>query len=196
MSARDQPPTGPPLLLVRDRKAWRSWLARYGHRVREVWLVQFRKGAAGTAVRYEEALDEALCHGWIDSLVRRLDGERYLRKFTPRTNPRQWSARNARRMDRLIAGGLATKAGIAVAGYRRSPGATLEPVRFSESFPVDLARGLRRNRKAWAYFESLPPSHRRRYVGWVTSAKRPETRLKRLAEAERLLQRGERLGLK
>lgn len=196
MSAHGKPAPDPQLLLVRDRRSWRSWLARNGRRVREVWLVQFRKGAPGTAVRYEEALDEALCHGWIDSLVRRLDGERYLRKFTPRTNPRQWSARNVLRMDRLIAEGLATKAGIAVAGYRRAPGATIETVRFSESFPVDLARRLRRNRKAWAHFESLPPSHRRRYVGWVTSAKRAETRLRRLAEAERLLERGERLGLK
>lgn len=187
---------GGPALVMRNRREWRRWLARNGKRQKEIWLVQFRKGSPGTAVAYDDALDEALCFGWIDSLVKRIDGDRYARKFTRRTNPLTWSALNRKRMKRLIAEGRVTRAGLAVAGYRNAPKRVEQRSHIPERLPPALAAVIRQDTRAWSAFRALAPSHRRAYIGWVTSAKREETRLRRLAEAVRVLARGEKLGLK
>ena len=182
--------------MVRDRRAWRRWLARNGKRKKEIWLVQFRKGSPGTAVAYDDALDEALCFGWIDSLVKRIDRDRYARKFTRRTNPLAWSALNRKRMERLIAEGRVTRAGLAVAGYRNAPQPVEPRPSIPDRFPPALAAVIRQDPRAWSAFRALAPSHRRAYIGWVTGAKREETRLRRLTEAVRVLACGEKLGLK
>jgi len=190
----------PRLLRVESREAWRAWLDANRGSAREVWLVFFKAHTGRPSVAYEDAVEEALCVGWIDSLVKRLDEERYARKFTPRNPGSEWSATNVRRVAKLVREGRMTTAGMALvtfpvaemAGVVRPPaGQRPEP-----ALAPDLERTLRRNRKAWSTFEALAPSHRRNYVRWIMAGKREETRRRRLAEAIGLLAEGKKLGLK
>jgi uncharacterized protein YdeI (YjbR/CyaY-like superfamily) len=157
-------------------------------------LVFHKRHTGRPSVDYHNAVDEALCVGWIDSLVKRLDDERYARKFTPRKPDSQWSTTNRRRYAVLKAEGL-----LAPAGLKRAPtaGSSYSPrPSATAALPRYLERALRSNRSAWKYFEQLAPSHRRNYIGWIDSAKRPETKEKRLREAVSLLEAGRKLGLK
>ncbi len=155
----------------------------------------FHKRHTGTpAVAYDDAVDEALCFGWIDSLVRRLDDERYARKFTPRKPDSVWSAANRRRYAALQAGGS-----LAAAGRARAPAERVAapPARRTiEKVPPYIERALQARAPAWRTFERLPPGERRRYLGWIDSAKRQETKDRRLREAVQRLAAGRKLGLK
>ncbi|HEY3451042.1 MAG TPA: YdeI/OmpD-associated family protein [Myxococcales bacterium] len=186
-------------LEVKSRSAWRRSLKSHHADEREIWLVFHKVGSAKRTFVYAEALDEALCWGWIDSLVKRLDDERYAQKFTPRSNPKRWSPTNLARVRELIAGGELMDCGLAAIApevlARIRDG---KPVarRVAAKMPAELQALLAADAKARAFFESLPPSARRGFMGWVGQAKRSETRQKRAQEAARLLASGRRLGLK
>jgi uncharacterized protein YdeI (YjbR/CyaY-like superfamily) len=179
---------------VRTAGAWRRWLAKHHATASEIWLV-FHKTHSGTAsIPYEEAVDEALCFGWVDSLIKRLDADRYARKFTPRKAGSAWSPSNRRRYARLEAAGR-----LAAAGVKRPPTsriATPGPLPDVSKMPADVTKALKAAPKAWTHFQSLAPSHRRRYLLWIVMAKQKDTRQRRLREAVRLLLRGENLGLR
>ena len=181
-------------LNVRSAAAWRRWLTTHHATASEVWLV-FHKAHTGKAsIPYEEAVDEALCFGWVDSLIKRLDDDRYARKFTPRKADSAWSPSNRRRYAKLKAAGRLT-----AAGRTRAPTARVAtPGRLPDvsKVPPDVAKALAAEPKAWTYFQSLAPSHRRRYLLWIVMAKQEETRQRRLREAVRLLLRGKALGLR
>lgn len=191
------------LLEVTDDAAWRAWLERRHDSADGAWLV-FYKGHTGKArLTYEEALEEALCWGWIDSLVKRVDATRYARKFTPRKPGSRWSASNRRRVARLVREGRMTPAGMAKVSF--SVGAEDDATAVEDEeraarhrvvLDAALERELRADAAASASFDRLAPSHRRNYVGWIMSAKRDETRRRRLAEAIGLLRAGRKLGLK
>ena len=138
--------------------------------------------------------EEALCVGWIDSLVQRLDEDRYVRKFTPRTNTSQWSESNLRRVEKLVAASRMTEAGLA----KMSPGVRPEKPASSRTLEVPgfFAEALAANKPAKKFFDQLAPSYRRNIIAWVGSAKREETRKRRLEEALSLLQQGKMLGMK
>lgn len=178
---------------VRTRAAWRAWLAKHHATASEIWLV-FHKIHTGTrSIEYEAAVEEALCFGWVDSLITRLDEDRYARKFTPRKADSAWSASNRRRYARVKAAGR-----LAAAGKKRPPtsrSAHAAPPDVS-TVPADVAEALKATPKAWTYFRSLPPSHRRRYLLWMVTAKQEATRQRRLREAVRRLVRGKELGLR
>jgi uncharacterized protein YdeI (YjbR/CyaY-like superfamily) len=178
----------------KDRKSWRAWLRANHAKSRELWLVFYKKHTGKQTLDYEAAVEEALCYGWIDSIVRRVDDEHYLRKFTPRTNERNWSPSNVKRMERLVAGKRMTQMGLAK--YKPDAAARPPASRTPLEVPAFFADALARNRAAREFFESLAPSHRRNMVGWVASAKREETRRKRLKEVMSLLRRKKKLGLK
>lgn len=187
------------LLELEDREAWRAWLGRHHETVREVWLVFWKKHTRRRCLSYEEAVQEALCFGWIDSVITRLDEDRYAQKMTPRTDRARWSESNRRRLRTLLAAGRVTEAGLAAVDPgvlasldRPEPAPRPAPPELSP----DLAAALEANPCAHGEFLRLPPSHRKRYVGWIMSAAREDTRRRRLAEAMELLARGERLGLK
>jgi uncharacterized protein YdeI (YjbR/CyaY-like superfamily) len=184
-----------PLKTVESRNIteWRKWLARHHETESEVWLIFYKQHTGMPTVSYKDALDEALCFGWIDSLVRRLDDDRYARKFTPRKADSRWSDINRKRYGELKNEGRLQPAGIDQAPTDRSYDP--RPV-LAEGVPKYIKDGLKAHPLAWQTFEKLAPSHRRRYVGWITLAKRPETRAKRLNEAVRLLAEGKQLGLK
>ncbi len=177
----------------KDRESWREWLEANGRSARAVWLVFHKKHTGRKCVAYEESVEEALCVGWIDSLVKRLDDDRYARKFTPRADSRKWSESNIKRVKRLRAAGRMTAAGLAkfapAARARAAAGEALE-------LPEFLREALAGDDRAREFFARLAPSHRRNLIGWVGSAKREATRERRLKEALDLLREGKQLGMK
>jgi uncharacterized protein YdeI (YjbR/CyaY-like superfamily) len=147
---------------------------------------------------YADALDEALCFGWIDGIIKKLDRERYARKFTPRQPAGKWSPANKRRVSRLIAGKRMAPAGLRAVETAKANGSWDKPDRpvIDGAAIEKLRRTLRGRKNALAYFDGLAPSHRKRYALWINSAKRPETRRRRIEEAAAMLERKEKLGLR
>jgi uncharacterized protein YdeI (YjbR/CyaY-like superfamily) len=176
----------------RTREQWRQWLAKHHDSEREVWLVFNKRGSGRPSVGYEDAVAEALCFGWIDSIVKRLDDARYARKFTPRNAESRWSSANRKRYADLRARGL-----LAPPGLKRAPTARSGyPPPIPKAVPRYVAEALRAEPVARAFFERLAPSYRQAYVAWIDSAKRQETKERRLREAVGLLSAGRKLGLK
>jgi uncharacterized protein YdeI (YjbR/CyaY-like superfamily) len=184
----------PQQLEFAERGQWRGWLSANHERARVVWLVFWKKHTGRVGLSYDAAVEEALCFGWIDSLVKRLDDERFLRKFTPRTDSGKWSESNLKRIEKLVASGRMTPAGLAMVDPQARP---LPPISSRPTEPPGYFReALARNAAARRTFDTLAPSYRRNYIAWVGSARREATRQRRLAEALALLERGETLGMK
>ena len=183
-------------LLVRTPARWRAWLAEHHASEPEIWLVFHKQHTGVASIDYHDALDEALCFGWVDSLVKRLDDRRFARKFTPRRAESRWSDVNRKRYAELEAAGRLKAPGIERRPGRRGSAPRPERLELPSKLPSYLQAGLRKHPTALRRFESLPLSHRRRYFAWIDSAKRPETKVRRLEEAIRLLARGKPLGLK
>ena len=177
---------------VRSRRAWRAWLARHHTSSPGVWLVFHKSHTGVKSMPYEDGVREALCFGWIDSLIKRLDEDRYALKFTPRKPSSKWSAINRRRWTELKAEGALRPAGLAAAPTANVYG----PKPTIPDLPGYIAHALKEHPKAWAFFHTLAPTYRRNFVVWIHIAKRPETREKRLRESIELLSAGKKLGLK
>ena len=153
----------------------------------------FYKAHTGVAsIAYEDAVREALCFGWIDSLVTRLDDDRYARKVTPRQPASKWSQSNRTRWAELEAAGLLRPAGLAAAPTSN----TYAPRPVIPVLPAYIARALKENARAWHCFRTLAPTHRRDFVVWIHTARRPETRARRIRESIALLAAGKKLGLR
>ena len=183
-------------LYLTNRKAWRQWLQKHHTSETEIWLISYKKHTGQPSIPYEEAVAEALCFGWIDSIVKRLDDERFAQKYTPRRAGSNWSSPNLRRMRQLILEGRMTEAGLA----KIDPALLKEEYQPSTkkqlSLPPSLEKLLRANAAAWENFLKLAPSHRRNYLAWILDAKKEETRLKRLEECIGRLKQNKKLGLK
>ncbi|MBC7933132.1 MAG: YdeI/OmpD-associated family protein [Rubrivivax sp.] len=188
----------PKYLYVADRAEWRAWLEENHARETEVWLISYKKHTGRPSVPYNDAVEEALCFGWIDSIARRLDDERYVQKYTPRKDTSNWSESNRRRLKRLVEAGKMTSAGMLKVGGGvldaplEEPGTKKKEVEVPQFFKDALMK----KRKAWDNFNGLAPSYRREYVAWVADAKREQTRARRLEEAVRLLTENKKLGMK
>ena len=178
---------------ARTRERWRNWLAKHHDSESEVWLVFKKRHTRRTSLSYDDAVEEALCFGWIDSIIKRLDDARYARKFTPRKADSRWSTANRRRYTALQARGLLAPAGLKRAPTARSGDA---PRPSAPAVPQYIEQRLRTSPDAWNHFQQLAPSYRRMYIAWIDSAKRPETKARRLHEAVGLLAAGKKLGLK
>ena len=181
-----------------DKEEWRAWLEKHHSAKNEIWLLFYKQHTGKPCVSYHDAVDEALCFGWIDSIVKRVDDERYLRKFTPRRSSSVWSEVNKRRVERLIREERMTETGLTRVREAKESGEWFKG-RAREKVlevPAFLEEALAANKKALENFNGLAPSYRRNMVGWVSSARKEETRRKRLAEVIGVLERGEKLGLK
>jgi uncharacterized protein YdeI (YjbR/CyaY-like superfamily) len=178
---------------ARTPAKWRKWLADHHDSESEVWLIFHKRHTGRTSIAYEDAVDEALCFGWIDSLIKRLDDERYARKFTPRKTDSRWSTINRQRYARLKASGRLKPAGLERPPTERAWDATRS---LPSQVPTYTQEELEKHPVALRQFERLAPSHRRRYIGWIDFAKKQETKMRRLQEAIRLLASGKTLGLK
>jgi uncharacterized protein YdeI (YjbR/CyaY-like superfamily) len=183
-------------LRVETLDRWRDWLDEHHASESEVWLVFYKQQTGVATIEYEDALDEALCFGWVDSLVKRLDDRRYARKFTPRRLDSRWSNKNRQRYATLKASGRLKPAGIKRPPTDRGYGPRPARLPMPSKLPAYIHAALSKHPAALRHFEALPPSQRRRYLGWIESAKQEETKLRRLKEAIRLLVGGKVLGLK
>lgn len=178
-----------------DRHAWRSWLEAHHASETEVWLVFLKKHTGQRSIRYQEALEEALCFGWIDGVRQRMDEDRFAQRFTPRRQPSHWSEANKRLVARLSKEGRMAPAGLSVVDFPLLDPDVSSPIRKELPSPDWLEAVLRNDPMAWANFQDLPPSHQRRYIGWISDAKREETRRRRIQEAILLLRENKRIGL-
>jgi uncharacterized protein YdeI (YjbR/CyaY-like superfamily) len=176
-------------VFAKDRAEWRRWLAKNGTRIEEIWVVFYKKATGKTGVSYDHAVEEALCFGWIDGLKKSLDEECYAFRFTPRKPKSQWSPSNLARMERLIKEGKMTPAGLKL--YRSDERRDVAPM--PTEMPGGLADRFRKQRRAWSNYEKFPPGYRRLTAGWVASAKKEETRLKRLNKLIEFSARNERM---
>jgi uncharacterized protein YdeI (YjbR/CyaY-like superfamily) len=176
---------------ARTRERWRGWLAKHHASESEVWLIFHKRHTGKPSVAYEDSVDEALCYGWIDSLIKRIDDDRYARKFTPRKADSAWSSSNVRRYAALRAGNR-----LAAPGVERSPdGKRVAVAPRPATIPAYVEDGIKRDSRAWKFFESLTPTQRRMYVGWIDEAKREETRQRRLRQVIGRLKAGRKPGL-
>jgi uncharacterized protein YdeI (YjbR/CyaY-like superfamily) len=179
-----------------DRSEWRAWLEKNHTAEKEVWLIYYKKGTGIPSPAYLETLEEALCFGWIDSIIQKIDDERYARKFNPRRPGSHWSDRNKNLVPNLVTEGRMTDAGLAKVDFPLSEGDLAHPKHSDLSLPDWLKEGLMINQQAWKNFNQLAPSHRRNYIAWITAAKKTDTRLRRIQQAIQLLEKNQRLGLK
>jgi uncharacterized protein YdeI (YjbR/CyaY-like superfamily) len=178
---------------VRTRERWRNWLEEHHAAESEIWLVFHKRHTSETSLSYDDAVEVALCFGWIDSLIKRLDDDRYARKFTPRKPDSRWSTINRRRYADLAARGLLAAAGRTRPPTDRSGDA---PRPSPAVLPSYIEERLKADIRVWNAFEKLAPSYRQNFIAWIDSAKRAETKESRLREAVGLLASGKKLGLK
>src|SRR5215467_2912302 len=179
-------------LHFKSRDDWRAWLAEHYASSPGIWFVFYKSHTGQKSILYEDMVREALCFGWIDSLIKRLDDTRYAVKITARKPASKWSNLNRKRWTELKAAGLLKEAGLAAAPTNNTYAA--KPV--IPDLPSYIAKAFRENSKAWEFFQELAPTHRRYFVVWIHTAKRPETREKRIRESIRLLAARKKLGLK
>jgi len=176
---------------ARTSERWRRWLAKHHASESEVWLIFHKQHTGKPSVAYNDAVDEALCYGWIDSLIKRVDDDRYARKFTPRKVDSNWSSANIKRYAALKASNR-----LAAPGLERSPdGRPVVDMARPGYVPEYIEQAIRKNARAWKFFENLAPSYRRLYVTWVDSAKREVTKQSRLRQAIEMLKSGRKPGI-
>lgn len=180
-----------------ERGLWREWLEKNHAAEKEAFFIFYKKHTGKPTLTLDEAVEEALCFGWIDSVSRTLDSERYVLRFSPRKPSSKWADSNIGRVKRLIADGLMTPAGMRTIPeglldgspeHARSPLMKDPPPEFLTALDSDPA--------AKSFYESLPKSQKEMTCGWINSAKRPETREKRIREAVASFHDGKRLGAK
>jgi uncharacterized protein YdeI (YjbR/CyaY-like superfamily) len=173
--------------LFKDRAAWRAWLEKNHDKANELWLAYYKKGAGKASVTYEEALQEALCFGWIDSTVNALDAERYAQRWTPRKPRSIWSASNKSRVRKLIADGRMAAPGLAKIKRAKKDGSwdtlnDIERIGNGGGPPPDVMAAIAAHPGLEQKFSALSASRRKMLSYWVASAKRPETRARRIAQ--------------
>jgi uncharacterized protein YdeI (YjbR/CyaY-like superfamily) len=183
-----------PELVVADAAAWREWLGGHHHTSPGVWLVLAKKGVTDpTSLTYDQALEEALCQGWIDGQVGRRDQATYRQRFTPRRPRGPWSARNVGIVDRLTAEGRMRPSGLAEVERARADGrwdaAYAGPA--TAEVPADLAAAIAADPRAQAMFDILTAQNRYALIYRLSSVKRPDTRARRIAAFVAMLARGD-----
>ena len=171
----------------KTRAEWRAWLAANHTQTEGVWLVSYKKATGKPRIEYDEAVEEALCFGWVDSKPNKLDDERSLLYFAPRKGGSGWSKPNKERVERLIAAGLMMPAGLAKVEAAKKDG-TWTALDAAEALevPPDLKKALAALPNAQTYWDEFPRSVKRGILEWIGNAKKPETRAKRVDETARL----------
>ncbi len=169
-------------LFCKTRDEWRECLEKNHLSEKEIWLIYYKKHTKKPTVTYNEAVEEALCFGWIDSTVRRIDEETYMQKYTPRKAKSLWSLVNKNRVIKLIEKKKMTKAGLELVEIAKKNGQWEKAYTSKDKLeiPEDLLSALKTNTIAFKNFNNFSPSNQQNYIGWVLSAKRRETIEKRI----------------
>ncbi|HKV29072.1 MAG TPA: YdeI/OmpD-associated family protein [Candidatus Acidoferrales bacterium] len=176
-------------LLAKDRRRWRAWLRKNHSKRSEIWLVYYKKDSGKPRIPYEDAVEEALCFGWIDGKTQRIDDERYAQRFTPRRPRSSWNRANIERAERLIADGKMAAAGLTAFHSDQRHDTPVMPA----EMPGELEAKFRKHSTAWRNFKNFPPYYRRMTSGWVASAKKEATRLARLSKLIEFSARNKRI---
>ncbi|GAB3589855.1 YdeI/OmpD-associated family protein [Hymenobacter daeguensis] len=189
-------PDAHPQFQPASRAEWRQWLAAHHASLPGVWLVYCKKASGLPSLSYAEAVEEALCFGWIDSHPRKLDADRSQQLYTPRRPRSGWSRVNKERLERLAAAGQLMPAGLAAIARAKANGAW-ESLDAAEAglVPQDLADALAADESAQARFAAFAPSSRKQILTWVLAAKQPATRARRVAETVRMAALGKRANI-
>lgn len=167
-----------------DRQGWRQWLEQNHRTSPGIWLIYYKVKSGKPSIQYSEAVKEALCFGWIDSKVKSLDEDRYQQVFTPRKPKSVWSQLNKQYIEELIQQGQMTPAGLEKINAATQDGSwtSLDEIE-ALTLPLDLRQALEANNTAKQNFTALSRSTKKNILYWISSAKRPETRLKRIEQA-------------
>ncbi|MDB9373474.1 YdeI/OmpD-associated family protein [Nodularia sphaerocarpa] len=166
---------------AKNRQKWREWLQENHQTSLGIWLIYYKVKSGKPSIKYSEAVKEALCFGWIDSKVKSLDEERYMQIFTRRKPRSVWSKLNKQYIAELIEQGLMTEAGITKISIAKQDGSWNKLDAIEELIiPADLKQALAANQTANKYFDAFSKTSKKNILFWIESAKRPETRLKRI----------------
>src|SRR5213593_2237829 len=182
-------------LYVKDRRQWRSWLARHHQTAPEIWLIYYKKHSGKPRIPYNDAVEEALCYGWIDSITKPVDGSRWAQRFSPRRSTSRLSDMNRERVRRLIKAGRMTKAGLERLKHvfdRRADAAARRKWRL----PEDIQRRLEQDEAVWMNFRRFPESYKRIRIGWIAAARpRKEVFEQRLRHFLKMTAQNKRFGM-
>ena len=165
----------------KDRIHWRKWLEKNHATCPGIWLIYYKKSSGKAKLAYNDAVEEALCFGWIDSTLRPLDGDRFMQRFTPRKPKSGWSGLNKKRIEKMIAEGLMTRAGLEKIEDAKKDGSwkTLDHIDAIQ-LPEDFAKALSKNKKATVNFERFPPFSKKQFLYHINQAKTEGTRKERI----------------
>lgn len=179
-----------------SREAWREWLLKNHATFREIWVIYYKKHTKVKSIVYREALEEALCFGWIDGIIKTIDDQTYKQRFSPRKPKGNWSETNIRLALQLEAEGRMHPSGLTYK-ERWIPGSAKDiRKQLTERHETDWESVLEQFPGALGNYRNLSPTHKKHYLMWIHDAKKEETRLRRMAEAIARLEKGEKLGLK
>jgi len=190
MKIPDQP------LRFQNTDGWRAWLQENHTTQKEAWLVILKNHVPQPGVFYEEAVEEAVCFGWIDGIMKSADAGFYFLRFSPRKRGSIWSVSNQIRVERLIAQGRMTEAGMAKVREAKENGEWEAAIRREDtsSLPKDLRGALKKNAEAQANFEKFSASQKKQFLYWIANAKTEKTRQKRIQEMVEMVANNKRLG--
>jgi uncharacterized protein YdeI (YjbR/CyaY-like superfamily) len=173
-----------------SRKAWRKWLEINHQTEKSVWLIIYKKGSKTPSVYYSEAVDEAICFGWIDSKPNKRNEESYYQFFAKRNPKSNWSKLNKGKVAKLLEKGLITKSGLEAIETAKQNGTWTALDKVEDlTIPEDLQKAFDKNKTAIAYFNKFPRSSKRIILEWILNARRPETRQKRIDETVELAEK-------
>lgn len=178
---------------------WKKWLSENHSTETELWLVYYKKHTKQPSIPYDDSVKIALCWGWIDGLVKKLDDVSYARRFTPRRNNSVWSESNKKRVTELIKSGKIQKPGLEKIEIAKQNGSWNKVIKVPEidtSMDNEFQEVLLKNKLAHTYFYSLSKTNQNQFLIWINMGKRKETREKRITESLKLLNTGKKLGLK
>jgi uncharacterized protein YdeI (YjbR/CyaY-like superfamily) len=184
-------------IYFKNRKEWRKWLEGNHNSPEGIWMIMYKKHTGRECIPYAEAVEEALCFGWIDGKLKRINDEYYIQVYTPRRPGSRWSKYNIEKVKKLISEGKMTSSGLEAYNIIfKNPGLVYDNRALDDSeIPEDLLSALRANKTAFDNFMKFPPSARKLYILWSNDAKRDKTRIERIKKIVRLSEQNTRPGI-
>ena len=164
----------------KTREKWRKWLEKNHNKKKEIWLVRYKVKTKIPCISYDDSVEEALCFGWIDSTVKRIDDEKYIQRFTPRNRKSIWSDLNVKRAEKMIKLGKMTEPGLKLFKNMKPEERIDERLL---KLPEELKKALKKNKKAWENYQKFAPSYKKLYKWFIISAKQEATKNKRIKKA-------------
>ena len=184
------------VVYITNRKEWRNWLKENHNLKKEIWLIYYKRHTNKPRIPYNDAVEEAICFGWIDSTIKSIDNEKYMQKFTPRNKRSKWSDLNKERAKKMITAKKMTKVGFIKLDDVDLNSRGKKETKKELKIPGDLKKELKNKTDTWQNFNNLAPSYKKQYIDWLNSSKKDETRQKRIKEITDKLEKNEKLGMK